>query len=46
MANHAAAKLDDVTRILSDLKADYDVSKLSTQRMLPTRACRIHMLIG
>lgn len=32
-AYNLTAKLDDVTRILSDLKADFDASKLSTQRM-------------
>jgi len=34
--NSVTAKLDDVTRILSELKADLDAKKLSTQRMFPT----------
>jgi len=34
--NGVTAKLDDVTRILSELKADLDAKKLSTQRMSPT----------
>jgi hypothetical protein len=31
-ANVTAAKLDEVTRILSDLKSDLDTPKLSSQR--------------
>jgi hypothetical protein len=33
-ANRSKAKLEDVTRILSELKADFDAAKLSTQRTL------------
>ena len=36
VTNSVIAKLDDVTRILSELKADLDAKKLSTQRMSPT----------
>ena len=35
VTNSVIAKLDDVTRILSELKADLDAKKLSTQRMFP-----------
>lgn len=36
VTNGVTAKLDDVARILSELKADLDAKKLSTQRMSPT----------
>ena len=43
-ANQSAAKLDHVTRILSELKADLDANKLSIDRMPPfqcTHATRL-----
>lgn len=43
--NGASAKLDDVTRILSELKADLDAKKLSTERMSSSTICQFHALI-
>jgi hypothetical protein len=44
-ANGVTAKLDDVTRILSELKADLDAKKLSVERTLPSTIYQCHALI-
>ena len=36
LVNTTAAKLDDVTKILTDLKTDLDTPKLSSQRTSPS----------
>lgn len=44
LSNPPAAKLDDVTRILSDLQAELDANKLSVERT-PLHATRLGQLL-
>jgi len=46
MLTKAAAKLDDVTRILSELKADLDAKQLSVPGTHLGMQCWDNMLIG
>jgi hypothetical protein len=44
--NASSAKLEDVTRILSELKADFEVAKLPTPRMRAKQLLEYSMLNG